>query len=84
MDKPKYQKVAAGWKKTIPSGKEVVSVVINEDLAKGTRLTMWPNDRKEEGSKSPDFTFTIDDYKPKAKYEEGPGFREVDGEDVPF
>lgn len=57
------QSAGAAWKKTIKTKNgqmEVLSLVIGDK-----RYTMWPNQYKKEGEKSPDYRVQVDNYEPK-------------------
>ena len=56
----KKDKIGA-WKKTLASGKEVISFTIE-----GKKYDMWVNGFKKE-EKQPDFHITLNDYKPNAE-----------------
>jgi hypothetical protein len=49
------------WKKTLASGKEVISFTIE-----GKKYDMWVNEYKKE-EKHPDFQIVPNEYKPKAE-----------------
>lgn len=52
----KFVEVGAGWRKEEEGKKKRMSAKLNN----GMFLTMWPNDRKEEGSNQPDYKLTMD------------------------
>lgn len=57
------QKLGALWKRTTKAGKHFLAGVLEQDGVK-TKITVWPNDYKEPGSRQPDFIITLDDYDP--------------------
>ncbi len=61
-DKPKS--IGAGWKKTLSSGTEIISITIGEG-PEAKRYTLWPNSYKTE-DKHPDFKIQEDNYKPQS------------------
>lgn len=56
------QSVGAAWKKTVntKSGQvEILSLTIGDK-----RYSLWPNQYKKEGERSPDYRLVEDNYKP--------------------
>ena len=73
------QKIGAAWAhKTRETGKEYLSITVNEAIPAGSRLSMWPNGYKGEDPKKPDFILYLDP--PKTTATSVP----VDNDNVPF
>ena len=74
------QSAGAAWRKVVNTSKgqvEILSLTIGDK-----RYTMWPNQFKKEGERSPDYRLTEDNYQPKT--ETAPSTKETFAGDLPF
>jgi uncharacterized protein (DUF736 family) len=53
----KTTRVGVGWKKTLPDGKEIVSIIVTNPTGPDFSFTLWPNENKQ-GDFSPDYSVT--------------------------